>query len=43
MEFNINWTKDDNDKLRNFIKERKSVEVLQYQHLKIKLMILTNE
>lgn len=29
MEFNINWTKDDNDKLRNFIKERKSVEFIR--------------
>jgi len=29
MEFNINWTKDDNDKLRNFIKEGKSVEFIR--------------
>jgi len=26
MEFNVNWTKDDNDTLRTLIKERKSFD-----------------
>jgi hypothetical protein len=29
MEFNINWTKEDNDKLRSFIKEGKSPEFIR--------------
>jgi len=29
MEFNVNWTKEDNDQLRKFIKEKKSEEFIR--------------
>jgi hypothetical protein len=29
MEFNKNWTKEDNDKLRNFIKENKNIDFIR--------------